>query len=57
MGGDGRGKKTITWTLITIFALVDDAEVLQCQVQYWAHKMQYSLQMTEWVYIGLVNVC
>lgn len=50
----------------SIFVLPDDAEVLQHQVQYWAHKKYtyiyryiyiYNLQVLEWLCIGLVNVC
>lgn len=56
-GDKRREKKYTTDAGHSIFVLLDDVEVHQCQVQYWAHKMQYNLQVSERVYIGLVNVC
>lgn len=48
-GGDERGEeKYMTDTGHGIFAVLDDdAQVLQCQIRYWAQKMQYNVQVSK----------
>jgi len=44
-----RGKKYTTDVGHSIFVLLDDAEMLLRAAQYWAHKMWYNVQVSEWV--------